>query len=465
MALGKRTVQQREMFIPVAELPKSPAHPFYSRLNQLLAEAGFDEYVEGLCAPHYKEGGRPSIPPGIYFRMLFIGYFEGIDSQRGIAWRCADSRSLREFLGAAPTDTTPAHNSMTVIRQRLPESVFDGVFEKVLSLLRERGLLKGKTLGVDATTLEANAAMKTIVRKADGKDWKNYLRTLAQAEGIENPSDDDLRRIDRGRKDKKVSNEVWESPVDGDARIARMKDGTTHLAYKAEHAVDLETEAIVNAQVSPATRSDGESGVESVILAQVALGRSGSEAEVQELVADRGYHDNDLLAECAHFRIRTYIPERRQAKRVWTDKPAEVQDAFRANRRRVRGARGRRLNRWRSERVERTFAHVCETGGGRRTWLRGLINVQKAHLLRCCAYNLGLVMRKCYGMSKPRSGAAAAIVFLILSAAIDYEITGANRKLGYHPWLIPSALTFLLFATLTRITPWPLRLIPENRGS
>lgn len=465
MALGKRTVQQREMFIPVAELPKSPSHPFYSRLNQLLAEAGFDEYVEGLCAPHYKEGGRPSIPPGIYFRMLFIGYFEGIDSQRGIAWRCADSRSLREFLGAAPTDTTPAHNSMTVIRQRLPESVFDGVFEKVLSLLRERGLLKGKTLGVDATTLEANAAMKTIVRKADGKDWKNYLRTLAQAEGIENPSDDDLRRIDRGRKDKKVSNEVWESPVDGDARIARMKDGTTHLAYKAEHAVDLETEAIVNAQVSPATRSDGESGVESVILAQVALGRSGSEAEVQELVADRGYHDNDLLAECAHFRIRTYIPERRQAKRVWTDKPAEVQDAFRANRRRVRGARGRRLNRWRSERVERTFAHVCETGGGRRTWLRGLINVQKAHLLRCCAYNLGLVMRKCYGMSKPRSGAAAAIVFLILSAAIDYEIAGANRKLGYHPWLIPSALTFLLFATLTRITPWPLRLIPENRGS
>ena len=343
MALGKRTVQQREMFVPVAELPKSPAHPFYSRLNQLLAEAGFDEFVEGLCAPHYKEGGRPSIPPGIYFRMLFIGYFEGIDSQRGIAWRCADSRSLLEFLGAAPTDTTPAHNSMTVIRQRLPESVFDGVFEKVLSLLRERGLLKGKTLGVDATTLEANAAMKTIVRKADGKDWKNYLRTLAQAEGIEEPSDDDLRRIDRGRKDKKVSNETWKSPVDGDARIARMKDGTSHLAYKAEHAVDLETEAIVNAQISTATRGDGETGMESVILAQVALSRSGSGAAIQELVADKGYHDNGLLSECAHFGIRTYIPERKQAKRVWTNKPAEVQDAFRANRRRVRGVRGAAL--------------------------------------------------------------------------------------------------------------------------
>jgi len=335
MALGKRMVQQREMFIPVAELPKSPSHPLYSRLNQLLAEAGFDEFAEGLCAPHYKEGGRPSIPPGIYFRMLFIGYFEGIDSQRGIAWRCAESRSLREFLGAAPTDTTPAHNSMTVIRQRLPESVFDGVFEKVLSLLQELGLLKGKTLGVDSTTLEAIAAMKTIVRKADGKDWKNYLRTLAQAEGIEDPDDDHLRRIDRGRKDKKVSNETWESPVDDGARIARMKDGTTHLAYKAEHAVDLETEAIVNAQVSPATRSDGETGTESVILAQVPLSRSGSEAAIQELVADKGYHDNGLLSECAHFGIRTYIPERKQAKRVWTNTPAEVQDAFRANRRRV----------------------------------------------------------------------------------------------------------------------------------
>jgi len=465
MALGKRRVQQREMFIPVAELPKSPAHPFYSRLNQLLAEAGFDEFVEALCEAYYKEGGRPSIPPGIYFRMLFIGYFEGIDSQRGIAWRCADSRSLREFLGAAPTDTTPAHNSMTVIRQRLPESVFDGVFEKVLSLLRERGLLKGKTLGVDATTLEANAAMKTIVRKADGKDWRNYLRTLAQAEGIEDPSADDLRRIDRGRKDKKVSNETWESPVDGDARIARMKDGTTHLAYKAEHAVDLETEAIVSAQISPATRGDAETGVESMVLAQVALTRSGSAAAVAELVADKGYHDNGLLAQCAHFGIRTYIPERKQAKRVWMNKPAEVQSAFRANRRRVRGDRGRRLNRWRSERVERTFAHICETGGGRRTWLRGLVNVQKAHLLRCCAYNLGLVMRKCFGMGKPRSGAVAATVVLILSAATAYGILGANLALGYLPGLMPYALALLSLAALARYTPGHLLLIPENRGS
>ncbi|MCW5560079.1 MAG: transposase, partial [Verrucomicrobiae bacterium] len=332
-----------------------------------------------------------------------------------------------------------AHNSMTVIRQRLPESVFDGVFEKVLSLLGQRGLLKGKTLGIDATTLEANAAMKFIVRKADGKDWKNYLRTLAQAEGIENPSEEDLRRINRGRRDKKVSNETWESPVDGDARIARMKDGRTRLAYKAEHAVDLESEAIVSAQVSHATRGDAQMGSQSVVLAQVELVRAGSEAAVEEVVADKGYHDNKLLTQCAHFGIRTYIPERQQAKRVWKNKPAEMQEAFRANRRRVRGNRGRRLNRWRSERVERTFAHVCETGGGRRAWLRGLINVQKAYLLRCCAYNLGLVMRKCFGMGKPRSGAVAATLLWILSAATVYGIGGASPSPGYLPWLMLSA--------------------------
>ena len=446
MALGKRVPQQEEMFVPVTDLPKSPAHPFYNRLNQLLAEEGFDEFVEALCEPYYKTGGRPSIPPGVYFRMLFIGYFEGIDSQRGIAWRCADSRSLREFLGAALTDATPAHNSMTVIRQRLPGSLFEAVFEKVLALLGQRGLLKGKTLGIDATTLEANAAMKTIVRKADGQDWKNYLRTLAQAEGIEEPTDDDLRRIDRGRKEKKVSNETWESPTDGDARIARMKDGTTRLAYKAEHAVDLETSAIVNAQVTHANRGDAETGPESLILAQVELVKAGSAATVMEVVADKGYHDNRLLAACVRLGVRSYIPERKQAKRIWTNKPAELEAAFRANRRRVRGERGRKLNRWRSERVERTFAHVCETGGGRRAWLRGLESVQKSHLMRCCAYNLGLVMRKCFGIGKPRGGAVAAAGLLALTAALMAALSVSGSLLGQPSGLTSYALGLLVIS-------------------
>jgi transposase len=447
MALGKRVVKQAELFVPVTQLPKTPAHPFYSKLNTVLAEAQFDPFVENLCEPYYKEGGRPSIPPGTYFRMLFIGYFEGIDSQRGIAWRCADSRSLREFLGADLTDATPAHNSMTVIRQRLPETVFDQVFAHVLGVLDQKGLLKGKTLGIDATTLEANAAMRSIVRKADGKNWKEFLRELAKAEGIESPTDDDLRRLDRARKDKKVSNQEWENPHDPDARVAKMKDGRTHLAYKAEHAVDLETEAIVVAHVTHADRGDTATGPETVILAQAALLQSGSEAEIKDVVEDKGYHQNEHLAWCAGWGLRSYLAEPKQKKgRVWTDKPAQQEQAYRANRRRMRGQRGKKLSRWRSEKCERTFAHVCETGGGRRMWLRGMVNASKAHVMRCAAYNLGLVLRKCFGLSKPRSGRAVSGGIFVLTAALLFAAL-------VFVMAVPLPLT-LLVATLAAIICW-----------
>jgi transposase len=437
MALGRRKTKQAELFIPTAQLAQGPGHPFYSKLNAVLAEAGFDEYVENLCAPSYKDGGRPGIPPGLYFRMLFIGYFEGIDSQRGIAWRCADSLALRSFLGLALTEATPVHASLSVIRQRLPEDVFDRVFHFVLGLLEEKGLLQARTLGIDATTLEANAAMKSIVRKDTGADWKSYLRTLARAEGIEHPTAADLQRLDRGRTDKKVSNEHWESPSDPDARIARMKDGTTHLAYKAEHAVDLQTEAIVAATVTPADRGDGASGAETLLVAQWNLLQSGNDAAVMQLVADKGYHDNRLLVQCADWQVRTYIPERKQKSRCWTDKPAEYERAFRGNRRRVRGEKGRRLNRWRSEKCERSFAHVCETGGGRRSWLRGLKNVTKAHVLKCAAYNLGLLLRKVWGLSKPRSAAGLwSRLFRLWMVGVHWLGTVGSRWPSHH-FLIP----------------------------
>jgi transposase len=407
MALGKRKPKQDELFIPTAKVASGPGHPFYSKLNQVLAEAGFDQFVEQLCASYYKEGGRPGIPPGVYFRMVLIGYFEGLDSQRGIAWRCADSLGLRTFLGMGITEDTPVHASMTIIRQRLPESVYDKVFVFVLSLLEQKGLLRGKAVAIDATTLEANAAMKSIVRKDTGEDWKEYLQGLAKAEGIQNPTEEDLRRLDRARKDKKVSNQQWESPIDPDSRIAKMKDGRTHLAYKAEHAVDVASEAIVATTVTFADRSDPQSAPVTLSLAEANLVLAGSETEIEEAVMDKGYHDVGLLAGLIERGVRTYIPERRQKSRRWTDKPVEHEQAFRANRRRVRGNKGRQLNRWRSERCERTFAHVCETGGGRRAWLRGHTNVSKMHTLKCAAYNLGLLLRKVWGLCKPRNAEAA----------------------------------------------------------
>jgi transposase len=411
MSLGKRQTKQEQLFIPAADLAKGPGHPFYSKLNQVLASAGFDEFVEELCAQYYKQGGRPSIPPGVYFRMLLIGYFEGLDSQRGIAWRCADSLGLRAFLGIGPTEPTPVHASMTIIRKRLPESVFDKMFVFVLGLLEKQGLVRGKSVAIDATTLEANAAMKSIVRKETGEDWKQYLQGLAKAEGIENPTEVDLRRLDRGRKNKKVSNETWESPTDPDSRIAKMKDGRTHLAYKAEHAVDVVSEAIVAAIVTFADKSDPQSAPVTLSLAEANLVLAGSETEINEVVMDKGYHDNRLLADFAAKGLRTYVPERRQKSRIWTNKPEAYEDAFRANRRRVRGNKGRQLNRWRSERCERTFAHVCETGGGRRSWLRGQTNVSKSHTFKCAAFNLGLLLRKVWGLSKPRNAAEVTVAF------------------------------------------------------
>jgi transposase len=429
MALGKRKPQQDELFIPTAKLATGPGHPFYIKVNEVLAEAGFDDFVEQLCAKYYKDGGRPGIPPGIYFRMLFVGYFEGLDSQRGIAWRCADSLGLRSFLGIAITEATPVHASMTIIRQRLPESVFDKVFVFVLSLLEQKGLLRGKAVAIDATTLEANAAMKSIVRKDSGEDWKRYLQGLAKAEGIENPTEEDLRRLDRGRKDKKVSNAQWESPTDPDSRIAKMKDGRTHLAYKAEHAVDLVSEAIVAATVTFADKSDPQSAPVTLSLAEANLVLAGSATKIAETVMDKGYHDNGLLAALAERGVRTYIPERRQKIRRWTDKPEAQEAAFRANRQRVRGDKGRRLNRWRSERCERTFAHVCETGGGRRAWLHGQTNVSKTHTLKCAAYNLGLLLRKIWGYCKPRNAkAGAAAGFFASLVLLALVVTAVCRS-------------------------------------
>lgn len=433
MALGKRGPKQEEMFIATAHVVTGPGHPFYDKLNAVLAEAGFDEFVEKLCAPYYKEGGRPSIPPGTYFRMLLVGYFEGIDSQRGIAWRCADSLALRTFLGLSLTEATPVHASMTIIRKRLPESIFDQMFVFVLRLLEKHGLVRGKSVAVDATTLEANAAMKSIVRKDTGENWKEYLVGLAKAEGIENPTEEDLRRMDRGRSDKKVSNQQWESSTDKDSRIAKMKDGRTHLAYKAEHAVDVVSEAIIATTVTFADKADAQSAPDTLALAGANLVLAGSTAVLEEVVMDKGYHDNRLLVDLMEQGIRTYVPERRQKSRCWINKPAEYEKAFRNNRRRVRGAKGRQLNRWRSERCERTFAHVCETGGGRRSWLRGQTNVSKVHTLKCAAYNLGLLLRKVWGLSKPRSGAGRwaglfwSILRLVASLAVMVAVAIGPR--------------------------------------
>jgi transposase len=420
MALGKRKSEQQGLWVVTTDLPKSPGHPFYLKLNQLLAEAKFDPWIENLCQPYYAAVmGRPSIPPGVYFRMILMGYFEGIASQRGIAWRCSDSRSLAEFLGVPQDKTTPDHSSLSRTHQRLPLEIHEQVFTFVLKIAADKKLLAGKTVAVDSTTLEANAAMKAIVRKDTGEDWQEYLKRLAEEDGIENPTAEDLRRFDKQRKDKKVSNDDWESPTDADSRIAKMKDGTTHLAYKAEHVVDLETDLVLSATITPANHGDAETLCDSMAQAQLNMQAAGSEAEIKEGVADKGYHKASTLEQASSFGWRTYIPEpKRRHRSCWTDKPAEQQAAVYANRRRVRGQRSKKLQRLRSEHVERSFAHVCETGGGRRTWLRGLKKVQKRYLLQVAARNLGLILRKLFRIGTPRSLQGGCGLFCALYFAI-----------------------------------------------
>ena len=419
MAMGKREGDRQEsLWIATTKLPQAPGHPFYQKLNQLLARHGFDAFVEGLCEKFYHGSlGRPSIPPGVYFRMLLVGYFEGIDSERGIAWRCADSLTMRRFLGYAMTDSTPDHSSLSIIRRRIDLETHEEVFTWVLKVLAGEGLLKGKTIGVDATTLEANAAMRSIVRKDTGESYTEFLTGLAKASGIETPTREDLARLDKKRKNK-ASNKDWESPSDPDARITKMKDGTTHLAHKAEHAVDMDTQAIVAVTVQPADRGDTESLEETTletvanlleVQADPATQDEVSKTIVKEVVADKGYHSNETMKDMKAMAIRSYVSEPDRGKRKWKG-DTKTRDAVYGNRRRIRGARGQKLRRKRSEFLERSFAHCYETGGMRRTHLRGRWNILKRLLVHVCGFNLGLVMRGIVGSGKPRGlqGKAAA---------------------------------------------------------
>lgn len=410
MGMGRRnTERQQELWVPTHDLALAPRHVFYERLNRLLANAEFDTWIEERCRQYYSAEGRDSIPPGTYFRMIFIGYFEAIDSQRGIAWRCADSLSLKEFLGFAPHEATPDHSSLSRIRGRFPEEVFSDVFRFVLQIVEDHKLLDARTVGVDSTTLEANAAMRSIIRRDNGENWEQYLKRLAAAEGVEIKNKAELIRYDKDRNDrgdKKVSNEVWVSPADPDARIAKMKDGTTHLAYKAEHVVDLKTEVILAAEIYHANQADTATLTHSLARAQENLEQAEISRDIEKVAADKGYHAAQTLADCEQVGVygtKTYIPEPDSKwQRTWTDKPEEQRRAVILNRQRTGRDYGKRLQRRRSEVVERSFAHTCETGGARRSWLAKIVNVSKRYLLQAAAHNLGLVLRKLLGSGKPR---------------------------------------------------------------
>ncbi len=372
----KRKRPQDTMWVATSDLPKSPGHPFYQRLNQVLAANSFDAFVEAACRRFYAPTlGRPSLPPGRYFRVMLLGYFEGMGSERAMAWRAADSLAIRSFLGLELDEAGPDHSTISRTRRLIDVETHQRVFAWVLERLAKGGLLVGKTIGIDATTLEANAAMRSIVRR----------------------------------------------DTDPDAKITKMKDGRTHLAHKAEHAVDVETGAIVAVTVQGADEGDTST-----------IGKTLEEAEAQfeavmektdevdadglsEVVADKGYHSDRTLVELEDQGLRSYLSEPDRGRRKWKD-DLDAQQAVYANRRRIRGERGKRLHRMRGELIERLFAHLYETGGMRRTHLRGHPNILKRLLIHAAGFNLGLVMRTSIGVGTPR-GLQGALQALLGSLA------------------------------------------------
>ncbi len=416
MAMGREGDRQGDLMVTWAEMPRSPGHAFYDRLQDVLIAGGFDRFVEAACQPYYAVTmGAPSVPPGRYIRMHMVGYFEGIASERGIAWRCADSLALRDFLRLESREKVPDHSWLSKTRGRLPHEVHETVFGWVLKLVAEHGLVQGQRIGVDASTMEANAALRTIVRRQDGRSYREMLTQMARESGIETPTTDDLVRLDRTRKGKRLSNADWKSPTDPDARIAKMKDGTTHLAYKPEHAVDLDTGVIVAAALHPADHGDtttlqGTLAAAEKNLAQIDAAPTADEPS--ELVADKGYHSRAVLKDLDGGAWKTRIAEPRQRgfSRWHGDEKARA--AVYANRTRLGSGVGKQAMRRRAEIVERSFAHNLDRGGMRRTWLRGRDNVHKRYLIHVAGHNLGILMRLLIGAGTPREAAARALACL-----------------------------------------------------
>ena len=433
MAMGTRETDQPPLWIAASDLPASPAHPFYARLNAVLDGHGFDRFAEDQCRRFYAPVmGRPGLPPGQYFRLLLLGYFEGIDSERGIAWRAADSLAVRSFVRLALNEEAPDHTTISRTRRLIDVETHRAVFTWVQQRLVEVGLLKGKTLAIDATTLEANAAMRSIVRRDTEETYQEFLTRLAKASGIETPTREDLARLDRKRK-KKTSNKEWTNPYDPDAKVTKMKDGRTHLAHKAEHAVDLETGAIVAVTVQGADEGDTTTIVETVtsVIEQLEAAQTDVDAPQppEEIIADKGYHSNRIMIELDALGVRSYVAEPARGRRNWSKDP-EAQAPVYGNRRRIRGPRGRRLMRQRGERIERSFAHVYDTGGMRRTHLRGHTNILKRLLIHAGGFNLGLIMRQLIGLGTPRGlqgrlGVIIAMV-LVLVAAVRRRIASVG---------------------------------------
>jgi transposase len=407
----KAKAAQTELWVATPQLPSSAKSSFYARLDETLESLGFAEKVRTLCAPAYKQtqAGRPGIDPVVYLKMILIGFFEDLPSERAIAARCADSMSIRAFLNYSLEEKTPDHSSLTVIRQRLGLGIYQQIFTLTLQALREHGLLRGKNLGIDSSVIEANASLRALVHRNTEEQYWDYVKRLAAEQGIDPEDTAAVRKFDRHRPGK-GSNLEWQNPHDPDAKIGRTKGGATDMIYKPEAVVDLDTGAIVQADVHPADQSDHQEMAARVLAAQETLNQANADKPdtltVTSITSDKGYYSVGQLEALQQEGIRTVISDPIDNRRV--DKlDRDEQRAVRSAQRSVRSQSGKDLLRRRGMHIERSFAHILDAGGMRRTSLRGWENLNKRFKLAAAFYNLSQLMRKLFGLGTPKQWAAA----------------------------------------------------------
>jgi transposase len=410
MFFAKKKAGQSEFWIAADQVITSSQGGFYAKLDETLESFGFAAKVRALCAPAYDQSGvgRPGIDPAVYLKMMMVGFFEDLPSERAIATRCADSISIRQFLHYELTEATPDHSSLSIIRQRLAGPIYEQVFTLVLSALQEHGLLKGRNVGIDSSVMEANASLRGLVNRNTGEAYWDYVKRLAAESGIDPQDSAAVRKFDR-RRPKKMSNQEWENPADPDAKIGPKKDGATDMIYKPQTVVDLDTGAIVGAEVLPGDQADNQAVATPILEAQQSINASRGEAlnqlTVQTATADKGYYGVGQLQALQQEQIKTVICDPVSNRRLDKLEPAE-QQTVKAARRSTHSNYGKELLRKRGQHIERGFAHILDCGGMRRATLRGRLNLQKRFKLAAAFYNLSQLMRKLIGVGTPKQWAA-----------------------------------------------------------
>lgn len=433
----KKKAAQAEFWVSTHQLPRSAKATFYAKLDETLESIGFAEKVREICAPAYKQTnvGRPGIDPVVYLKMIMVGFFEDLPSERAIAARCADSIAIRRFLNYELEENTPDHSSLTIIRQRLGLETYQKVFTLCLQALQEHGLLRGKHLGIDSSVMEANASLRALVNRNTAEQYWDYVKRLAAEQGIDPEDAAAVRKFDRQRPGK-GSNQDWENPHDPDAKIGPRKHGGTDMIYKPETVVDLDTGAVVQAEVQPGDHTDHQGLATTILEAQQAINEARDEAAdtltVETVTADKGYYAVNELQGLQHEQIKTVIADP-VSNRRWDKLEPQQRQAVQAARRSTQSKYGKALLRRRGMHIERSFAHILDCGGMRRATLRGWKNLNKRFKLAAAFYNLSQLMRKLFGFGTPKQLAALArailSVFSHLLSLIGHMTTNLTAQL------------------------------------